>query len=341
MKSIHMQHNKFVKETVSVLGISVKEGQKLTGVEKAPTEFRKGGLLEVIADYGWKIKDHGDITRESIQNELDEEYRNENEYLYTNLANIEVLGVMNKELNRVAKEASSKHEFFLALGGDHGLATGSISGMLETYPNLKVIWIDAHGDCNTPEISPSGNYHGMPVAHLLGWMPQGSVKGFDWLKVTLKPENIVFIGLRDLDQGEKDLLLKHKIKFFTPFDIERVGGIGKVMDETLKYLSADDHQKNPIHISFDVDGCDPSFMAATGTRARCGLSEREAHFILQRTFNTGNLVSLDMVEVNPTLEKTQEKREVLHGDNKTLVGIPTVVYAMEFILSALGFSWRY
>ena len=74
------------------------------------------------------------------------------------------------------------------------------------YYDLKVIWIDAQGDCNTPEISPSGNYHGMPVAHLFGWMPQGSVKGFDWLKVTLKLENIVYIGLRDLDQGEKELM---------------------------------------------------------------------------------------------------------------------------------------
>lgn len=336
-----MKKNKFTNDTVSVLGISVKEGQKLTGVEQAPALFRKGGLLKAINSMGWKIKDHGDITRESIQKDLDEEYLNEKEYLYDNLANIEVLGVMNRELSRVAKESSSKGQFFLALGGDHGLATGSISGMLETYPDLKVIWIDAQGDCNTPEISPSGNYHGMPVAHLFGWMPQGSVKGFDWLKVTLKLENIVYIGLRDLDQGEKELMEKYKIKFYTPYDIDRVGGIGKVMDEALRYLQADEMHKNPIHISFDVDGCDPSFMPATGTKARCGLSEREAHFILQRAYNTGNLVSLDMVEVNPTLEKSQELREVYHGDNKLLVGTQTVAHAMEFVLSALGFSWRY
>lgn len=343
MKSITKKETqnsqKFVNNTVSVIGVSVKEGQKKTGVEEGPTRFREGGLLNAVKEFGWQINDLGDITKESLAEELEEEEYNEKEYKYV-LPNIDVLGVMNKKLSELAAQSSANKDFVLTLGGDHGLATGSISGMLETHPNLKVIWVDAHGDCNIPEISPSGNYHGMPVAHLLGWIPEGSMKAFDWLTPKLKPENIVFIGLRDLDKGEKELLKKHDIKFFTPYDIELNGGIGQVMELTLDYLGANDEESAPIHISWDVDGCDPSFIPATGTKSRCGLTERESHFILQRTQRTGNLVSLDLVEVNPQLEPSQEHREVLHGDNKILKGTPTVVYAMEFVLSALGFSWR-
>ena len=331
---------KHTNKEISIIGVSVKEGQKKTGVEEAPNRFREGGLLNALKEYGWAVKDFGNLTKESMMEDIERELEDEEEYKYV-LPNIEVLGVMNQKLSQLANARSQEKNFVLTLGGDHGLATGSISGMLETYPNLKVIWVDAHGDCNIPEISPSGNYHGMPVAHLLGWIPKGSMKSFNWLTPKLKPENIVYIGLRDLDKGEKVLLEKHSIKFYTPFDIEDVGGIGKVMEEALDYLQANDSDQNPIHISWDVDGCDPSFMPATGTKSRCGLTERESHFILQRTQRTGNLVSLDMVEINPELEPNNQQREVLHGDNKLLKGTPSVVYALEFILSAIGFSWRY
>merc|ERR1712170_333933 len=110
------------------------------------------------------------------------------------------------------------------------------------------------------------------------------------------------------------------------------------MNETLRYLQADGCE-TPIHCSWDVDGCDPTFMSGTGTRARCGLTLRESHFILQRLFNTGNLVSLDMVEVNTLLEKNTEDREMLHGDIPSFVGQQTILYASELILSAMGFSW--
>jgi len=117
------------------------------------------------------------------------------------------------------------------------------------------------------------------------------------------------------------------------------GGIGNVMRETLAYLGADNGKETPIHCSWDVDGCDPEFMSGTGTRARCGLTLRESHFILQTLYNTGNLVSLDMVEVNTLLEKGTKDREVLHGDLPHLRGKETISYACELILSAMGFSW--
>lgn len=331
--------HKFTNNRVSIIGVSVKEGQQKTGVEQSPQLFRDCGLTQAIKEIGWEIHDEGDLTKEQMEDEIEAEHANEKEYKYV-LPNIEILGVMNKHLSEKAHKRSLEKDLVLTLGGDHGLATGSISGMQRTYENLKVIWFDAHGDCNIPETSPSGNYHGMPAAHLLGWIKEGDMKSFDWLKPSLKPENIVFIGLRDLDEGEKILLKKHNIKVYTPYDIEMKGGISKVMKETLQYLECDKEHSNPIHVSFDVDGCDPSFITATGTKSRCGLSERESHFLLKRIAATGNLVSIDMVEVNPELEmEKNEIREVLHGDNKLLKGPPTLVYAMEFILSALGHTW--
>merc|ERR1711976_710370 len=330
----------FVTNTVSIMGIAVKEGQKLTGVELSPALFRKAGLLSALRDLGWDCRDVGDITTEDLEPKIKAALADTKRYKY-DVENSHVIGPMCEELSDMVYQGALRSDFNLILGGDHGLAAGSISGMLRKYPDLKVVWIDAHGDCNTPETSPSGNYHGMPVAHLLGWMEKGDVKGFDWLDPVpvLKGENIVYIGLRDVDKEEKALLKKHNIKCYSPFDIEMKGGIGNVMTETLAYLKGEEGMETPIHCSWDVDGCDPSFMTGTGTRARAGLTLRESHFILQRLFNTGNLVSLDMVEVNTLLEKGGDDREVLHGDLPTLRGKETIVYACELILSAMGFSW--
>ncbi len=337
MEKITVKKN-FVNNSVSVIGVSVKEGQQLTGVEKAPQLFREAGLLKCIHEIGLSITDHGNITTESIEAEIQNEMLNTKEYEFL-VENGDVLGPMNKRLHDLAFSAASNKDTVLVLGGDHGLATGSISGVKKAYPDLKVIWVDAHGDCNTPETSPSGNYHGMPVAHLLGWMKKGAIKGFDWFEPCLKGEDIVYIGLRDIDPEERKLLRDHNIKVFTPFDIIDLGGIHSVMKEVFSYLGMDENKNIPIHVSWDIDGCDPSFIEATGTKSRCGISEREAHYILQKIAATGNLVSIDMVEVNPELEPNDEHREVLHGDIAFLKGTPTLLYASEFILSALGNRW--
>jgi arginase len=197
--------HKFTNNRVSIIGVSVKEGQQLTGVEQSPHMFRECGLVSAIKEIGWEIHDEGDLTKENMDDQIQEELANDKEYKYV-LPNIEVIGVMNKILAEKTHLRSKEKDFVLTLGGDHGIATGSIAGLQKTHPNLKVIWIDAHGDCNIPETSPSGNYHGMPVAHLLGWIKEGDMKSFDWLTPSLKPEDIVFIGLRDLDEGEKKLL---------------------------------------------------------------------------------------------------------------------------------------
>jgi len=336
MQTVEFKHT---KNLLSVIGISVKEGQQLTGVEEAPRHFREGGLLQWLANLGWQIKDIGDITKESLHTAIEAEIANKTTQYKYNLENIEIIGVVNKKLHDLNHEESKKGRFVLNLGGDHGLASGTITGMLRTYPNLRLIWVDAHGDCNTPATSPSGNYHGMPVAHVLGWIAKGEVKSFDWLDIHLDPKNVVYVGLRDLDKGEKELLAKHNVKYYTPYDIDNMGGIKFVMDEALKYLQCDKDSNNPIHISWDVDGCDPSYIYGTGTKARAGLSERESHYMLQRIAGTGNLVSLDMVEINPSLDIIKDRTHY-HGDNPLIKGTQSVCNAIELTASALGYTWR-
>ncbi len=323
---------KFLKDrTVGVIGVSVKEGQDLEGPELAPEYLRKHGLFNVIKSLGWEHNDQGDIKEEVITEEPIDREAKIKEYKYSNIKNILELGSVNHKLHNATKDFAEKGKFCLTLGGDHGLGSGSMSGLCAAYPNLKVIWVDAHADCNTPETSPSGNYHGMPAAHLLGWMEEKTVPGFDWFKPCLTNKDIVFIGLRDLDAEEKNNLRKHGIKCFTMHEVLKYG-IGQVMEKALAYLF-EDGKEHPLHISFDIDGIDPSVAYGTGTKARGGLLYREAHYIVREAAMTGCLVSFDMVEINPLLDKPKEN---FHGDSKHISGSETVSLGLELIASALG-----
>ena len=188
---------------------------------------------------------------------------------------------MNKALSDTVYEISRNNELCLVLGGDHSIASGSLHGQLMNYgDDLKVVWIDAHADLNNFEGSPSGNYHGMSAGHVLGTIKQGEVYGFDWLTKNLKPSNIAYIGLRDLDPFESQFIREKNIMHFTPYDIDNMGGIGSVMRQIENHFSIDT-VKNPVFISFDIDGMCSSFIEGTGTRVRYGLSAREIIFILQ------------------------------------------------------------
>lgn len=332
---------KHVKKTLSLIGISVMEGQTLTGVEEAPQLLRKGGLVKVIKHLGWEVNDLGDITKESLQAKIDAEIADKSQNPKYNLHDIEVLGVVNQRLQELNYQESKAGRFVLNLGGDHGIASATITGLLKAHPNLRLIWFDAHGDCNTPATSASGNYHGMPAAHAFGWFKEGDVKSFKWLDKGpfLDTSRVVYIGLRDLDAPEKKLLQDHKVKFYTPFDIDDKGGIKNVMDEALQYLKADKNDSNPLHVTWDVDGCDPAFIFGTGTKARGGVSERESHYILQRVAATGNLVGLDVVEINPALDIVKQ-REHFHGDDSDIKGSASICNSIELIRSALGYSSR-
>ena len=151
-------------------------------------------------------------------------------------------------------------------------------------------------DINTPETTSSGNLHGMPVAFLMGLGSCGTIEAFKWLKPCINPDKIVYIGLRDIDSGEKRILKHHKIKVFTMHEVDRYG-IGTVVDMALHHLGPD----CPIHLSFDVDALDPSVAPATGTPVRGGLTFREGHYICEAIYETGRVVAVDIMEVNPLL----------------------------------------
>jgi len=174
---------------------------------------------------------------------------------------------------------------------------GTISGTLRNHPNACVVWVDAHADINTLETTDSGNIHGMPVSFLMGL--GGKVPAFSWVEPLLRTDSIVYIGLRDLDAGEKAILREHKIKAFSMHEVDRYG-IGKVVEMALDHVNPG--RDRPIHLSFDVDALDPSVAPSTGTPVRGGLTFREGHYICEAVFETGLLAALDLVEVNPSLQ---------------------------------------
>jgi len=292
---------------------------------------------------GWEFEDGGDIRFPDVSSEVCKAEKIEaltctpkegaDEY-YDDIKNCRHIGTALSELCEGAYKSASSNNFTLVVGGDHGIACGSIAGALLHRPNLIVVWVDAHADCNTPETSPSQHYHGMPVAHLMGWFSK-QAPGFEWLKKVpkLKESHLVYIGLRHLDDGERKLLAKSSVHYYSMQQIDSLG-IGQTMIKALKDI--DPENNRPIHLSFDIDACDPLIAPGTGTKCRGGLTYREAHYICEHLYATGRLVSMDLVEINAALEKPVS--EVFHGDEEGIspaAGI-TVALGMGLVCSAVG-----
>jgi arginase len=225
------------------------------------------------------------------------------------------VSAVTEALSKQVYDHAKEGRFVLTLGGDHSIAIGTISGTAKAIKerlgrDMAVIWVDAHADINTPETSDSGNIHGMPVAFLTGLASDKPDAPFGWLRdehrVSVK--KLVYIGLRDVDRGEKKILRENGIKAFSMHDIDR-HGIGKVMDMALGWIGSD----TPIHLSFDIDALDPRFAPSTGTAVRGGLTLREGDFIAECVHETGSLVALDLVEVNPSLEEAGAAETVRSG----------------------------
>jgi arginase len=225
--------------------------------------------------------------------------------VYRNMKQPKFVSAVTREVSEQVYNHAKDGKLVLTLGGDHSIAIGTVSGTARAIrerldKEIAVIWVDAHADINTPETSDSGNIHGMPVAFLTGLAKEEREDTFGWLKEhhRLSPKKIVYIGLRDVDKGEKKILREHGIKAFSMHDIDR-HGIGRVMDMALGWIGSD----TPIHLSFDVDALDPMWAPSTGTPVRGGLTLREGDFIAECVAETGSLVALDLVEVNPSLDE--------------------------------------
>ncbi|MFQ5768507.1 MAG: arginase, partial [Acidobacteriota bacterium] len=229
----------------------------------------------------------------------------------------EIAAVCRKLADLTARAVASSR-LPISLGGDHSLAVGSIAGVARVLDGRGeppgVIWVDAHADMNTPQTSPSGNVHGMPLAACLGHGPPDLVAVGGG--VHLRPENVVLMGIRNLDDREKTMVVNSGIRAYTMSDIDR-RSLSSIMDDVLHQWAG---EVAGIHLSLDLDGLDPEVAPGVGTPVRGGLSYREAHLLCEMVADSGKLLSMDLVELNPTLDLRNRTAEV----------------GTELILSALG-----
>lgn len=271
------------------------------GTDNAPALLREAGLRNMMTALGWRVEDLPDLDFDRIVVSSEDEQAEA--AFYGNAKNHLIVGKGTEMLADMVEEKMKDGRFPLILGGDHSVGIGSLAGILRARPDTGVLWIDAHADLNTPDISESGNMHGMPVGLMMeGVAPQPmNIPGLEWLDKTpkLKPKSIAYIGLRDVDAAERKLIMSLGIAAFTMSDIDRYG-IGHVMDLALHHLLAKNPNR-PLHLSYDIDAVDPVLAPATGTAVRGGLTFREAHYVAEAAASSGNLASADVVELNPTL----------------------------------------
>ncbi len=276
---------------VSIFGVPTDVGAAHRGASMGPEALRVANLAEAIARRGVDVRDLGDVAgpRNPLTGPVDG-YRHLDEVVAWNQA---VFDMSSQEL--VAGRMP------IMLGGDHCLAIGSIAAVAAHAraqgKKLRVLWLDAHADFNTSEITPSGNIHGMPVACLCGLGPDVLVN-LGAPGPALKADEIRQIGIRSVDRGEKRLVKEHGLDIYDMRYIDEIG-MRRVMEEALEGVDAETH----LHVSFDVDMLDPSIAPGTGTRVPGGVNYREAQLMMEMIADTGCMASLDLVEVNPALDK--------------------------------------
>lgn len=287
-----------MNQRIEIIGAPSTFGQKKLGVNLGPDAIRYAGLLSRLKKMGLDVIDKGNIEVPTLDVE---KFKSDQE----GLRNYDEIVTVSENLSKATSEIVKKGNFPLTLGGDHSIAVGSISGISQHYENLGVIWYDAHGDLNVPEESPSGNVHGMPLRILAGDGPDELVNINDFTP-KVKPENIVLIGMRDLDEGERKYIKDKNIKTFTMADIDRFG-IQEVIERSLEYLKS--RNIDGLHFSLDVDALDPAETPGTGTRVMGGLSYRESHFALELLNESKLVTSMDIVEVNPLIDNSNHTAE--------------------------------
>jgi arginase len=273
-------------------------GQPFVGTDAGPSMLREKGLRNILTSLGWRVEDMPDLDfdAEPFRGTVDP----------PNARNCSLVAHGSEKLADIVEEKLRGGNFPLILGGDHSIGIGSLTGILRVVPDIGIIWVDAHADLNTPATSDSGNMHGMPLGLLLDHPKESAVDflelpGFDFLVdgPRISPDQIVYVGLRDIDPTERIWIKKYGIKAFTMYDIDHYG-IGQVMDKTFDHLLKDNPDR-PLHLSYDIDAVDPILAPATGTKVRGGLTYREAHFVAEAVAQSGNLASAEIVELNPTL----------------------------------------
>ncbi|HEY5619732.1 MAG TPA: arginase [Vicinamibacterales bacterium] len=295
---------------VHIIGVPLDLGAGRRGVDMGPSALRIAGIGDQIAALGRTVVDKGDLPAPIPETQRPADRRKKY---------VRDIAKVCQKLRDIALKSLDGGAVPLVLGGDHSLAAGSVAASAEWVRRaaslpLGLVWVDAHGDMNTPETTTSGNVHGMPLAALLGHEPaELSSIGFS---PSVLPEHTVLLGIRNLDDQEKEQIRRSGVHVFTMKDIDR-DGIARVAERALA-VAADG--TGGIHVSLDMDVCDPSIAPGVGTAVKGGLDYREAHMVMELVADSRHLVALDIVEVNPTLD----------------IRNATAEFATELALSALG-----
>jgi arginase len=298
------------KRAVGVLGVPLAYGASMAGVELGPAALRVARLNRRIAELGYEVRDLGDLHVEQSQSTPEPGAK---------LKYLREIRAACEDLAEKVERALQAGELPLTLGGDHSIAIGSIAGFAshcrKEKKNPGLIWFDAHADMNTPETTPSGNIHGMPLAVLLGHgAPElTNVAGFT---PKIDPALCVHVGARDIDLHERELVRKLGIRFLTMREIDE-RGMSACMDEAIEIAS---RANGGYAVTFDVDALDPGDAPGSGTLVRGGLTYREAHLAMEKIAEAGGMRSLEVVEINTALDINNKTAEL----------------GVELILSALG-----
>jgi len=281
------------QRTIRIIGVPMDLGQNRRGVDMGPSAARYAGLQARLERLGHTVYDEGNVAVPNPEEEVAE----------GGAKRLQAVTAVCQQIFAIASDCVRQGDFTLFLGGDHSISMGTIAAAAQREP-VGVIWIDAHADFNTPETSPSGNIHGMPVAALVGDGDEALVNiGYPGRK--LQPSHIVQIGIRDLDAGERRRLLPSGINVFTMRHVDELGmaAVARQALDRLRHLPR-------LHVSLDMDSLDPDEAAGVGTPVPGGLSYREAHLLMEILGDSGRVQSLDIVEINPILDDRNKTAEL-------------------------------
>lgn len=291
---------------IDVIGVPIDLGADRRGVDMGPSAIRYAHLQNNLADLGYTVRDEGNIEVPIA------EMCSIND---PKLKYIDCILPMSRRVSGAVSTSLQGGRFPLVLGGDHSLSVGSVRGAAR-QKRIGVLWVDAHADFNTHLTTPSGNIHGMPLAALCGMGDPRLVQLWDEPSPVVDPRRVAVIGARDLDPGEKANLAEAGVMVQSMEQLDR-HGLVPVMEKALERIT---REVDGIYLSFDMDSLDPRHAPGVGTPVPAGLTQREAHLICEMVAETGKLVGMDMVEVNPILDIQNQ----------------TAHLAMDLILTALG-----
>jgi arginase len=292
---------------VTIIGAALDLGAGRRGVDMGPSAIRYAGLDGRIRELGYDYDDRGNVgtaVAEAIE-PGDEQAR--------------FLPQIKQTCRHIAElvaDAAGSGSIPIVLGGDHSVALGTLGGLHRVHGPGGVIWIDAHGDLNSPETSPSGNVHGMVLAAALGLAGE-RFQGEGWELPAVEPGRVALVGVRSLDDGERELLKELDARVFTMSDVDRLG-VERAVRESLAHVAGPGF----VHVSLDLDALDPDVAPGVGTPVRGGLNYREAHLAMELISESGLVTSLDVVEVNPILDRENDTGKL----------------AVELVASGLGAS---